>query len=183
MQMIESSVDYLATIPRHKKIHTKNFLSQLLRIFAVLGALALLALSAGLAFMLGVGHWLVKEDSLQKAGAIVVLSGNLPARALEAAPLYRAGYANQIWLTHPAPQSESLAQMGLRYPSEADLNYQVLRRRGIPAKAIRVLEPPIINTQDDPELIGSALQQENGAPVIVVTNKAHTPASTNSGTA
>ena len=151
-----------------------NFVGQLLRIFAVLGALALFTLSAGLAFMLGVGHWLVNEDSLQKANAIAVLSGNFPARALEAASLYRNGYASEIWLTHPGPQSDALTQMGIRYPSEADFNYQVLRRQGIPAKAIHILDSQIINTSDELEAISSALQQKNNASVIVVTNKAHT---------
>jgi uncharacterized SAM-binding protein YcdF (DUF218 family) len=174
MQMIESNVNYVGTIRRHKENRTGNFQRNLLRIFAVLGALALLALSAGLAFMLGVGHWLVKEDSLQKANAIAVLSGNFPARALEAASLYRSGYANEIWLTHPGPQSESLKQLGIRYPSESELNYQVLRRQGVPAKAIHVLDAPIINTQDELEVIGSALQQKNASSVILVTNKAHT---------
>jgi uncharacterized SAM-binding protein YcdF (DUF218 family) len=153
---------------------SNEFLARVLRIFAVLGALALFALSAGLALMLSVGHWLVKEDSLQKANAIAVLSGNFPARALEAASLYRSGYASEIWLTHPGPQPEALAEMGIHYPSEADFNYQVLRRQGIPAKAIHILDSQIINTSDELEAIGSALQRKNNASVIVVTNKAHT---------
>src|SRR5579864_2971378 len=144
MQMIESNVNYVRTIQRRKENRTRDFLTHLLRIFAVLGALALFALSAGLALMLSVGHWLVKEDSLQKANAIAVLSGNFPARALEAASLYRSGYANEIWLTHPGPQPEALAEMGIRYPSEADFNYQVLRRHGVPAKAIHILDSQII---------------------------------------
>jgi uncharacterized SAM-binding protein YcdF (DUF218 family) len=151
-----------------------EFVGRVLRIFAVLGAIAVLALSAGFAFMLGVGHWLVKEDSLQKANAIAVLSGNFPARALEAASLYRNGYAGEIWLTHPGPQSVALAEMGIHYPSEADFNYQVLRRQGVPAKAIHVLDAPIINTSDELDVISSTLQRKNSASVIVVTNKAHT---------
>ncbi|HET7106572.1 MAG TPA: YdcF family protein [Candidatus Acidoferrum sp.] len=149
-------------------------LGQLLRISAVLGAIALLIVSASLAFMLAVGHWLVKEDSLQKANAIAVLSGNFPARALEAASLYRSGYASEIWLTHPGSQSGTLTQLGIHYPSEADFNYQVLRRQGVPAKAIHVLDSPIINTQDELDVIGGALHQKKNASVIVVTNKAHT---------
>jgi uncharacterized SAM-binding protein YcdF (DUF218 family) len=153
---------------------TNKFIGRILRIFAVLGALALLAPSAGLFLMLGVGHWLVKEDSLQKANAIAVLSGNFPARALEAASLYRGGYAGEIWLTHPGPQSDVLTQMGIHYPGEADFNYQVLRRQGVPAKAIHILDAPIINTSDELGVINSAIQQNNNASVIVVTNKAHT---------
>ena len=151
-----------------------EFMSHVLRIFAVLGALALLALSAGLVLILGVGHWLVKEDSLQKANAIAVLSGNFPARALEAASLYRKGYAADIWLTHPCPPSDALTQMGIHFPCESDFNYQVLRRQGVPAKAIHVLDSPVINTSDELDVISSALQQKKNASVIVVTNKAHT---------
>jgi uncharacterized SAM-binding protein YcdF (DUF218 family) len=174
MQINEFILNNLRMMKPGKADRTNEFVGHLLRIFAVLGALTLLTISAGLAFMLGVGHWLVKEDSLQKANAIAVLSGNFPARALEAASLYRSGYANEIWLTHPGPQSDTLTQMGIHYPSEADFNYQVLRRQGVPAKAIHVLDSPIINTSDELEVISSALQQKNNASVIVVTNKAHT---------
>jgi len=174
MQISENCSHEANTLKSLSSNRTGEFLGQILSTFAVLGALALLALSAGLAFMLGVGHWLVKEDSLQKAGAIAVLSGNFPARALEAASLYRSGYAGDIWLTHPGAQSDTLAQMGIHYPSEADFNYQVLRRQGVPAKAIHILDSPVINTQDELDVIGSALQQKNIATVIVVTNKAHT---------
>jgi hypothetical protein len=157
-----------------RSVRTYDFFGHLLRIFAILGAISLLTLSAGLAFMLGVGHWLIKEDALQKANAIAVLSGNFPARALEAASLYRKGYAGEIWLTRPGTQSDELAELGIHYPSEADCNYQVLRRQGVPAKAIHVLDSTVINTQDELEVIGSALRQKNIASVIVVTNKAHT---------
>jgi uncharacterized SAM-binding protein YcdF (DUF218 family) len=174
MQTNEFILNNLALSKPAKLSRSSNFIGQLLRIFSVLGAIALFTLSAGLAFMLGIGHWLVKEDSLQKAGAIAVLSGNFPARALEAASLYRNGYAAEIWLTRPGAQSQELADLGIHYPSEADFNYQVLRRQGVPAKAIHILDSPIINTQDELDVIGNALQQKNLATVIVVTNKAHT---------
>ncbi len=172
--MTENCTNEADTLKPINASRSSEFLGQVLRIFAVLGALSLLALSAGLAFVLGVGHWLVKEDSLQKANAIAVLSGNFPARALEAASLYRDGYAGEIWLTHPLAQTQALSEMGIHYPGEAEFNYQVLRRQGVPAKAIRVLDSPIINTSDELDVISSALQQKNNASVIVVTNKAHT---------
>jgi uncharacterized SAM-binding protein YcdF (DUF218 family) len=174
MQMRENNSNDGWRFKSAVKNRTTEFLGQLLRIFAVLGALALLALSAGFALMLGVGHWLVKEDSLQKANAIAVLSGNFPARALEAASLYHNGYAGEIWLTHPGAQSEALAEMGIHYPNEADFNYQVLRRQGVPANAIHLLDAPIINTLDELDVISRMLQQKDSASVIVVTNKAHT---------
>jgi uncharacterized SAM-binding protein YcdF (DUF218 family) len=174
MQMSENSLNDEWKLKSVVENRTNKFMGHVLRIFVVLGALALIALSAGLALMMGVGHWLVKEDSLQKANAIAVLSGNFPARALEAASLYHRGYAGEIWLTHPGPPSDALTQMGIHYPGEADFNYQVLRRQGVPAKAIHVLDAPIINTSDELEVISSRLQQKSNGSVIVVTNKAHT---------
>jgi hypothetical protein len=61
------------------------------RLLAILGALALLTVVTVFFFFLGIGHWLVKEDPLQKADAIAVLSGNFTARAMEAAKLYHQG--------------------------------------------------------------------------------------------
>jgi uncharacterized SAM-binding protein YcdF (DUF218 family) len=153
---------------------TTEILARALRVFAALSALALLASFSGFVLMLGVGHWLVKQDSLQKANAIAVLSGNFPARAMEAADLYRNGYASEIWLTHPGPQSGVLADMGIHYPSEADFNFQVLRHQGVPAKAIHILDRPIVNTADELDVISSTLQQKGADSVIVVTDKAHT---------
>jgi len=124
--------------------------------------------------LLGVGKWLVREDPLQPTTAIAVLSGNTPDRALEAAQLYYDGYAKEIWLTHPGLRVDSLAELGIRYPAEDDVNTRVLRRVGIPAKAIHVLETPIVNTDQELEVISATLQSRGGQKVIIVTNKAHT---------
>jgi uncharacterized SAM-binding protein YcdF (DUF218 family) len=150
------------------------FLGHLLRLLAALTGLALFALFAGFVLTLNVGNWLVKEDPLQKADAIAVLSGNFPARAMEAAALYHDGYAGEIWLTHPGNQTDALKEFGIRYPSEDAVNFQILRRQGVPAKAIHVLESPIINTADEIDVISNALTENGDDSVIVVTDKAHT---------
>jgi len=139
-----------------------------------LGSLALLAATASLVLWLHVGEWLVREDPLQHATAIAVLSGSIPARALEAAELYRQGYAKEIWLTHPGFSSDALRVFGIAYPSEDDFNIRVLRKQGVPAKAIHVLDTPIVNTAEELDVISAALDSRGGQKVIVVTNKAHT---------
>src|SRR3981189_2717479 len=175
MNMSENILNEVRNLKPLHASRSSEFVGHLLRIFAVLGAIAILVVSSTVALLFGVGHWLVGEDSLHKTHAIALLSGNFPARALEAASLYRGGFASEIWFTHPGPQSDVLTQMGIHYPSEAEFNYQVLRRQGIPARAIHVLDAPVINTCDELDVIGSALQQKNSASsVIVVTNKAHT---------
>jgi hypothetical protein len=156
-----------------KGIGNKYF-GQLLRVICVLSALAILALFTSLALMLGVGHWLVKQDSLQKANAIAVLSGHFPDRALEAARLYRAGYAKEVWLTNPGTDMNIAKELGVHFPGEADFNTLLLKREGVPGNAIHVLDSPVVNTDDELDIISHALEQNGKGAVIVVTDKAHT---------
>lgn len=122
----------------------------------------------------GVGRWLVVEDPLDKAQAIVVLSGRIPMRAKEAARLYNAAYAPQVWLTRASEPAASLQEMHIAYLGDDFFNSRVLMHEGVPSKAIRVLEPPVDNTADEVRAVAAELEQERGATVIIVTTKAHT---------
>lgn len=141
------------------------------RIFLVLVAVVLLT---GVVFLFFAGRWLVVEDPLEKAQAIAVLSGSMPLRAVEAAKLYREGYAPEIWLTHSTEPGATLEAMAIQYVGEDFYNLRVLMHEGVPADAIRVLEPPIVNTADEINTISAALIEEKGSTVIIVTTKAHT---------
>jgi uncharacterized SAM-binding protein YcdF (DUF218 family) len=127
-----------------------------------------------LVIFFGVGRWLVVEDPLVKARAIVVLSGAMPLRAIEAAKLYREGYAPEIWLTHSAKPGETLERMGIPFSGEDYYNARVLIHEGVPAEAIHVLEPRIVNTADEIKAVAAALGRESNRTVIFVTTKAHT---------
>lgn len=122
----------------------------------------------------GVGGWLVVEDALVKARAIVVLSGAMPLRAIEAAKLYRQGYAPEIWLTHSTEPGETLEEMGIPFTGEDYYNKLVLIHEGVPPEAIYILEPPIVNTADEIKVIAPALARGRDGTVILVTTKAHT---------
>ena len=121
-----------------------------------------------------VGRWLVVEDPLVKARAIAVLSGSMPLRAMEAAKLYREGYAPEIWLTHSAEPGKTLEAMGIPFSGEDYYNVRVLIHEGVPPGAIHILEPPIVNTADEMNALATALSHEKDHTVIVVTTKAHT---------
>ncbi|MGA2098557.1 MAG: YdcF family protein [Candidatus Acidiferrum sp.] len=140
----------------------------------ILLGVAVVVLLATTAFILGVGRWLVVEDPLEKAQAIAVLSGHMPLRAMEAARLYREGYAPKIWLTHSTEPGLTLAAMGISYTGEDTYDTQVLIHEGVPPDAIRVLEPPIINTADELAGIAKEMANEKSGTVIVVTSKVHT---------
>src|ERR1700737_4935098 len=84
-----------------------------------------LLLAAGLSGVLvaavcffAIGRWLVVEDSLGNARAITVLSGSMTLRTVEAAKLYRQGYAPEVWLTHSAEPGATLAAMGIPFAGE-----------------------------------------------------------------
>lgn len=141
------------------------------QIVLVLAGIAVLGI---VVFLLGIGRWLVLEDPLEKAEAIVVLSGRMPLRVLEAAKLYREGYAPKVWLTHSTEPGATLEAMGISYIGEDSYNLRVLVHEGVPPEAIRLLEPPILDTVDEIAAVSAALEQENGRSVIIVTSKVHT---------
>ena len=134
----------------------------------------LIAIATIVALLLNVGRWLVLEDPLEKANAIVVLSGRIPIRALEAARLYQAGWAPQVWLTHPEEPTASLAAIGIEDPGEDALNAVVLKHGGVSPADIRTLVPPIANTVDEVRAIAAEAEKQNASIVIIVTTKAHT---------
>jgi uncharacterized SAM-binding protein YcdF (DUF218 family) len=139
-------------------------------VFGIAGV-ALLGIAISLLYL---GRWLVVEDPLQKAGAIVVLSGRMPLRAMEAAKLYREGYARKVWLTHSTEPGATLEAMQIAYVGEDFYNTRVLMHEGVPVDAIRVLEPPILNTADEIAAVSAALEGEKERAVIIVTSKVHT---------
>jgi uncharacterized SAM-binding protein YcdF (DUF218 family) len=126
-----------------------------------------------LTIFLNVGRWLVVEDPLEKATAIAVLSGRMPSRALEAGRIYRAGCAPEVWLTHSTEPGATLAKLSVPYSGEDAYDKLILIQQGVPESAIRILEPPILNTEDEILTIGQALHQQD-QKVIIVTSKVHT---------
>src|SRR5713226_446824 len=145
--------------------------SRALRMLSISGAVGLV-LAAVILF--GVGRWLVAEDPLVKAKAIVVLSGVMPLRAVEAAKLYQQGYAPEIWLTHSTEPGETLEEMGIPFSGEDYYNKLVLIHEGVPPDAIHVLEPPIVNTADEIKVAAATRKPGKDAAVILVTTKVHT---------
>lgn len=143
------------------------------RICVWLVAVALLsAAAAGLFFY--IGRWLVVEDPLERADAIVVLSGGLPPRAIEAAAIYRQGFAPEVWLTRPAGPGEELQALGISYNGEEFYSREVLVAEGVPATAIRILDGSLVNTEEEVQAIAAELRRERKQSAILVTSPPHT---------
>jgi uncharacterized SAM-binding protein YcdF (DUF218 family) len=121
-----------------------------------------------------VGTWLVVEDPLEPSPVAVVLSGGMPERAREAAEIYRTGNAKQIWITHPEDVTAEMKEIGIDYLGETFYNQSVLLHLHVPVEKTRVLDPEIINTQDEVNVISQAAREAGIHRVIIVTSKAHT---------
>jgi len=140
--------------------------------------LAFLLMLAGagvvvLAGALAIPGWLTRSDAPEAAIAIVVLGGD-PTRGLEAAELYRAGYAKRVFITAPirARWEQRLDKLGIFSPRQEDLTRAVLTAGGVPDSAIELLGGGLISTAGEAGRIGLKL---GGAPgtVLVVTSPFH----------
>src|SRR5215475_2056085 len=98
----------------------------------------LLLLCLGALCFFRVGFWLTRTDALEKSAAIVVLSGAMPERALEAAEIYRSGYAPEVWITQPLQPKQAMQTLGIPFDGEEEYNRRVLVRQGVPQNAIRI---------------------------------------------
>lgn len=143
-----------------------------LRVLAVLVFLGVSLALASLALN-AVGKWLVVADPLEPARAVVIFGGHVPFRAMEAAAIYKQGYAHEIWLTQGGVFEEDrvLAQLGIERIPEHVYSRQVLERLGVPAGAIRILEERNVNTADEVRAIARQLTAEDR--VILITSKYH----------
>jgi uncharacterized SAM-binding protein YcdF (DUF218 family) len=142
--------------------------------------LVLAAIGMGAAFSTraatAMAEWLVVEDPLSKAPAIVILNGYFPFRAMEAASLYKQGWAKEVWLIRASPthaEEQALEQLGMQIDREEAINREVLARSQVPANAICVLNGKVKNTADEMRLIAHELAQRGKDRVIIVTSKAH----------
>ena len=97
----------------------------------------------------------------------------MPSRALEAARVYKQGYASQVWLTHATEPGATLAELSIPFEGEDFYDKQILIHEGVRENAIHVLDPPVVNTVDEMRTIGAALRTRNLHSVILITSKVH----------
>lgn len=145
-----------------------------MRRWLILGGIPIVLCIAGTIVFFKIGEWLVVQDQLVHADVIVILSGSLPERALQAADVYKAGYADQVWISPPISPAEELKGMHIPYLGEDFYNEKVLLAKGVPADAIRILERPSANTEEEVREISEDLRSNNFHQAIVVSSKAHT---------
>lgn len=124
-----------------------------------------------------VGTWLVVSDPLERSAAVAVLAGDVPFRAVEAATLFKEGWAPEIWLTRPAVPRQiqlELSRLGITLRLEDAYDREILEALGIPATAIRLVDGTAMNTTAELQLIARRARAMAAERVIIVTSRPHT---------
>jgi uncharacterized SAM-binding protein YcdF (DUF218 family) len=119
----------------------------------------------------GIGFWLVNEDQLEKADAIVVLGGNAFERAPLAKKIYTSNYSKKIYCTgsYVSPQLKSL---GLNV-TEAQNTSAYLLKLGIPDSTIKVINDAT-STLEEAHVLRKIATRHKFKKLIVVTSMFHT---------
>jgi uncharacterized SAM-binding protein YcdF (DUF218 family) len=137
-------------------------------------AILLVLVIVGAWVFLHLGTWLVVQDPVTPADVIVVLSGHMPYRAIEAARLYGQKAAPQVWITQPDGPGEDLAAMNIPFVGEEFYSQRVLMAMNVPVLSTRILPDPILNTAQEIEEIARVARQSDMRTVIIVTSAPHT---------
>jgi len=121
------------------------------------------------------GSFLVFEDPLVKADAIVVLSGSMYERELEAVDLYLAGMAPRIYLFREIADSgeRELMRRGIKLGRAVDLQVEAMEKVGVPRAAIGILDE-VDSTADEAQHVYDLVTGRHLSSLIVITSKQHT---------
>jgi len=127
------------------------------------------------ALLSAIGGFLIVQDEARPADAIVVLSGSLPDRILEAVDLYQAHLAPRIVLTReqPLPGLAALRARGATLPEHHEQNISIAEQLGVPAEAIDLMPTATTSTLAETRALVAYLRQRNVHSILLVTSKAH----------
>ena len=144
-----------------------------LRAGVIILLLAVLAAVAGCPYA---GQYLIVDQPLQKAEAIVVLAGAQVDRWLEAVDLHREGLAPAIVMSpgYVDPLGDDLRARGIRLPREIDVHRDAMIQLGVPAAAIEIMPHGYDNTADEAAGVRAIAHSRGWTRIIVVTSKYHT---------
>ena len=129
----------------------------------------------GFFLLRGLGSWLVVQDPLDHADAIVVLGGTMYERQMEAVDLYKEGWAPRIYVVRELAdwgEAELIAR-GVAYTRVVDLQIDTMKKLGVPGDRIIVLDAAG-STAEEALLVLRLVNEQRFKTVIVVTSKQHT---------
>lgn len=147
----------------------KKLPKKLAVIFVVFIAMIVLSFGA----VLTVVDWLKGSDQPVPAQAIIILAGP-PSRSFYAAELYNQGYVKDVYVTRPAREDwfKLIDELGIYFPKTEQMQYDVLIKKGVPAKHIHVVGGICKSTVDEAEVANSVFKGKD-CHILVVTSPYH----------
>jgi uncharacterized SAM-binding protein YcdF (DUF218 family) len=135
----------------------------------------LLVVFAYVPILRALGSFLIIEDRLQPAAAIVVLGGQTPFRETEAARLFAQGWAPKLIVVPGAlwEEQQALSELGIKIPDAWEISREVLLKKGVPSSAIIISKGRAEGTLEELKLAFNTIGRGN-KPVILVSSKFHT---------
>jgi uncharacterized SAM-binding protein YcdF (DUF218 family) len=122
----------------------------------------------------GIGRWLIREDPLSPADAIVVLSGSLPYPAEEAGKIFRMSYAPEVWVSRPDNPAAELEKLGIHFVADEEYNREVLIHAGVPEAALHILPDTVVDTEQEIKEVAQEMHRTGKTRFIIVTSPERT---------
>ena len=141
-----------------------------------IAGLLLAFLVFGLFLLKNAGVYLVEQDRLQKADAIVILMGSTADRVMEAHDLFKDDMAPLIIIVNNLQLgSDILKQHDVIIPNKASLSIDALYQLGIDKSHIVLLPGAAASTRDEAEILSVYLQKNELSidTLIIVSSEAH----------
>src|SRR5262249_54020617 len=122
------------------------------------------------------GGWLLVEDRLEHADAIVVLAGGTPMREATAAALWKAGWAPRIIISRPGvrPDVGELINFRIRRAAQQGGAQMALEKYGVPSDRIISIPEATRTTEPELALVRDAARKQGYGRVILVSSPQHT---------
>ncbi len=138
---------------------------------AIVGLVAIFVIAVSI-WALTIAGILNSPDQPRKADAIVVLGADL-SRVLEAADLYKSGFATRVLLSDPIRERrfERLEQEGVRIPWFEIAGRELLRRHGVPDDAIATFGHRLKSTAEEARTLATAHPQLKS--ILLVSSPYH----------
>ena len=163
-------------IAREKVETKKNNKITRKKITIILVILFVFFIFASVFLIPNLGRWLVAEDKLQENDMIVVLTGSVPDRILQAVDIYNERYSDKIVLVDSYRVNYNIfVERGVEIPpGDAQLSKIAAIDLGVPEESILILEGSARSTQDEALTIREYIRNNRAIEsIILVTSKYH----------
>ena len=122
------------------------------------------------------GTYLIKKDRPVKTDAMVLLMGSIPDRVLQAADIYRQGFAQKLIIVQESMAAyHKLQERGVNFENTTQQCFKTAVQLGIPASDIVILPGDARSTQQEASIVREYIRlHPEITSITLVTSPDHT---------